>query len=72
MINSYLKKSGTQDSQTPVKSRITAVTSSTGFGYDDYSVEEHFEKNRTHLRQQQSIYIDFPDFDNFRNNLENC
>jgi len=50
---------------------VTAVApSSVRFG-DDVTVEDYFNRKSV-LRHQKTVYDDFPDFDNFRNNLEHC
>ena len=50
---------------------VTAVAPSSGRFGDDVTVEDYFNRKSV-LRHQKSVYDDFPDFDNFRNNLEHC
>jgi len=52
--------------------KLATIPSSGRFTNDDVTVEKYFAQNRMQLRHKSSVYDDFPDFDHFRNNLEDC
>ena len=61
-----------QVNQHTAQQQIATTPSSGRFTDDEVTVEDYFAQNRKQLRHKSSVYDDFPDFDNFRNNLENC